>query len=498
MGNISGVRRFKRYKSVAMKTKIIITAATLSVMFVLYSTRLFQAVESNNASADAPTAMASQVVFNQGKVQDSAKPQAMKTSKFKSTYNRFVVDNTRQCEFIGRRGTRLVFPANIFEDENGVSAQGSIEIVMKECYDLDEILAEKLSTTSDGRIIETAGMVHIEATQGGVPLRLKKDEQYTIFFPAQGKSSAGFELFYGNPTMDGIVNWTPASAGLTATPASNAASASIREECFIQICESEFRRRTQISEMDYFNWELMDGQTLNQWFVSNFNPDADMVDDFCSDKLISRIAFQVNADGSFKDYYIAHESKTVYDRVIAEFLSSMPPLNLSKVMPVYSVDHQCVLTFGHQQGSSSDQFVERFAKRFDYADDLQPMTEVNGSDLDYYMFSSTELGWLNCDRFVNESAPLVEFRVKARTTDGSSVSMVFEDRKSIVRGIKMGDEFVFSGVPDDRKVRLVAVDNNGGNPVMQEARTVTSHKSHHMNSYQPMTLAKLDAAMCWK
>jgi hypothetical protein len=181
-----------------MKTKIIITAATLSVMFVLYSTRLFQAVESNSASTDAPTARASPVVFNQEIDQTPTQPKALKTRKPKSTYNRFVIDNTRQCELVGRKGTKLVFPANVFEDENGVSAQGSIEIVMKECYDLDEILAEKLSTTSDGRIIETAGMVYIEATQGDVPLRLKKDEQYTVFFPTQGKGDDGFELFYGN------------------------------------------------------------------------------------------------------------------------------------------------------------------------------------------------------------------------------------------------------------------------------------------------------------
>jgi hypothetical protein len=481
-----------------MKTKIIITAATLSVMFVLYSTRLLQAVESNSLSTDAPSATASAVVFEQGRAQAFAPPKALKSVKLKSTYNRFVIDNTRQCELVGRRGTKLVLPANIFEDENGVSAQGAIEIVMKECYDLDEILAEKLSTTSDGRIIETAGMIHIEATQSDIPLRLKKEVQYTVFFPTQGKSVDGFELFYGNPTTDGIVNWTPASQASGAPNLNGATLSSIKEDCFIQICESEFRRRTQISEMDYFNWELKDGQTLNQWFVSNFNPDANMVDDFCSDKLISRIAFHVNADGSFKDYYIAHESKTAYDRVIAEFLSAMPPLNLSKVMPIYSSDHLCVLTFGHQQGASSDQFVKRFAKRYDYADDRRPMTNVNSSDLDYYMFSSTELGWLNCDRFINERAPLVEFRVKARTTEGSSVSMVFEDRKSIVRGIKMGDEFVFSGVPNDRKVRLVAVDNNGGSPQMQEARTMTSKKVYRMDSYEPMTLSKLDAAMCWK
>jgi hypothetical protein len=483
-----------------MKTKLILTAATLSVLCVFYSNRLAKAVESNSASTDAPATNAPSSVFTANQAPPNGNRTTPQPGRLKSVYNRFVIDNTRQSEVIGRKGTKLVFPARAFVDENGVAVEGMVEVVMKECYGLDEILAEKLSTTSGAQIIETAGMVHIEAKQAGRSLKLNNEEQYTVYFPNGGKKGDGFQLFYGSPTPQGIIDWTPAltALGTQVSATSSLQSTAIRYDCFIQICESEFRRGTQISEMDYFNWQLQDGQTLNQWFVSNFNPDASMVDEFCSDKLISRIAFHVNADGGFKDYYIAHESQPSYDRVIADFLSTMPPLDLSKVMPVYSSDHLCILTFGHKQGSTSDDFIKRFVKRYDSKTADTPMTDVAASDLDYYMFTSTELGWLNCDRFLMEERPLVEFRVKASTSPGASVSMVFEDRKSIVRGVPIGDEFVFSYVPEGQKIRLLAVDNNGGSPMMQEARTITSKRPFRMGSYEPMTLAKLDAAMCWK
>lgn len=498
--NILRIGRFKKGKSAAMKTKMILTAATLSVLCVFYSSRSVNTIETNGASTETPAANLPLAPLNSGSVKVPTTLESPEPDVFQSTYNRFVVNTNRQSEVVGRKGTKLVFPAFAFEDENGETVDGNVEIVMKECYDLNEILAEKLSTTSGERIIETAGMVHIEARQSNRTLRLKDDSRYTVFFPTRGKPGKEFELFYGSLNSRGIIDWTAAASFSEeeATTVRSTSPVAVRSDCFIQICESEFRRRTRISEMDYFNWQLQDGQSLNQWFVSNFNPDASMVDDFCANKLISRIAFHVHPDGSFKDYYIAHESKPEYDRVIADFLSTMPSLDLNGVMPEYSSDHLCVLAFGRQQGSAGDEFVKRFRKRYDTKSDTLPMAEVVASDLDYYMFSSTELGWLNCDRFVTEETPLVEFRVKARTSPGASVSMVFEARKSIVRGVLLGDEFVFASVPSGEKVRLLAVDNNGGKPVMQQVLTTTSAEAFHMNTYEPMTLAKLDAAMCWK
>jgi hypothetical protein len=481
-----------------MKTKTLIAAATLSVLFVYYTTQLSQAVES---SVGSPTAAIETGLNNTvaTTVVNDALSRAKSYELPKSTYNRFVVNNTNKSDITCRKGTRISFPPESFEDNNG-NVVVDVELTVEECYDLKEMLAEKLSTTSGTSIIETAGMVNIVARKGGVELRLREGIQYSLDFPIGGKREDDFELFYGERNADGIINWVSAGqkANSQVVNSSTNSARSIKESCFIQICESEFRRRTLVSEMDYFNWQLLGGQTLNQWFVSNFNPDAEMVDDFCADKLFSQITFHVNGDGSFKDYYISHESKPCYDRVIAEFLSTMPPLDLSVAMPSYSADHACILTFGHKQGLRNDDFVERFAKKYDYSDAEKTMSEVNTSDLDYYMFSSTELGWINCDRFYEEQSPLVDFYVEANSSDGASVSMVFEDRKSIVRGYRNGNEFVFHGVPSNTNVRLIGVENASGNPMMDVRRTNTSRVRCKLDHYEPITLARLDGAMCWK
>ena len=114
------------------------------------------------------------------------------------------------------------------------------------------------------------------------------------------------------------------------------------------------------------------------------------------------------------------------------------------------------------------------------------------------MFSSTELGWINCDRFLQEDGPLVDFFVEAKSSPGSSVSMVFEDRKSILRGIREGGHFVFAGIPADENVRLIGKDNFSGNPTIEVKRANTSSLTCSLKNYEPMTLARLDGALCWK
>lgn len=482
-----------------MKTKLLLASAAFSVLFVTYSARLFQAAENSQdpTTNDYKASVQTPVVVSDAKF---VVPSLVAAGQFpRATYNRFVLNNRKPCELTGRKGTVLRFPAAAFVDESGNSVTDGIELIVDECYDIDEMLAEKLSTTSGSRIIETAGMVNIRALHKGESLRLRDGVSYSIAFPVQDERVNDFQLFYGKRNEQGIINWALADSGYTDnTDTGQSEAASIADDCFIRISASEFRRGNVLNKMDYFNWKLQDGQTLNQWFVSNFNPDAAMVNDFCVKRLYSGITFRVDESGRFKDYYISHASIPEYDRIIAELMMEMPGLDLTNLMPKYFDDHACALEFGHRKGLAGDDFVKRFAAKYDYSDPDQVMTNVNSSDLDFYMFNSTELGWINCDRFIEETAPLVDFHVDAPVDEGASVSMVFEDRKSILRGVRTGDGFSFTGIPTGSNVRLIAVNNQGGAPVMQVSKTNTSKKRCTMNQYEPLTLAALDAAMCWK
>ena len=480
-----------------MKTRIIVASASLSILCVVYLCCLLDA--ANAVSTTRPTVV-SVPFLNATNIPEAQ--QAVTTSKemarLKTTRSFLTLKNSVGGRLECKKGTQLFFQNDSFVDANGKTVSGEVKLVVEECYDLDEIAAAKLTTTAGGRRLETAGMINLRASHKGKEVFLRADKRYNIYFPLSTERREDFELFYGAWKENGLIDWKlePSSEPI-AERASESNARSIRNDCFIQISESEFRCGTRIKKMDYFNWPLSNGQSLNQWFVSNFNPDPAMLDDFCANKMFAEITFRINEDGSFKDYYVSHTAQENYDRVLAETLSAMPSLDMKKFMPKYNQDHACVLSFGRQQGSDSKNFVESFVKKFDYADDEKKLTGVNPEDLNFYVFASSELGWINCDRFLQEDGPLVDFKVAASGNDGASVSMIFDDQKSIVGGSKEGGVYVFHGIPANRAVRLLAIDSHAGNPVMQVLKVNTSKGNCTVKDYEPITLADLDRALCW-
>lgn len=417
--------------------------------------------------------------------------------RLNTTRNEYKLRANRNETVSCKRGTKLFFPANSFVDAKGIPVDGNVRLVVEECYDLDEMLAAKLSTTSGVNRLETAGMIRVKAYSKKNEVFLRAGARYNIYFPIGENRSDDFELFYGKRMNGDIIDWQleTNSAPIAETKEQ---SRPLSDDCFVQIVASQLRCGTHIQEMDYFNWPLSNGQNLNQWFVANFNPTPEMVDDFCANKMISQITFHIDSDGTFRDYYISHTARESYDRSIATTLATMPPLDRKRFMPRYSDDHACVLTFGRQQGNSADVFINRFSNRYDYADTTRKMSGVNTNDLNYYVFSSTELGWINCDRFLMDQGPLVDLVVESNLSDAASVSMVFDKDRSIISAIRNGGRFEFKGIPANRDVRILAIDNSDGNPTMQESRVNTSCKRHVIASAQPITLAQLNNALCWK
>lgn len=481
-----------------MNNRIVLSVATASVLCYLYYSKLTTAAENalNGPSSEVSAAVvsASLEVTDVSTQPALLSPQGQSLLRSKRTVRKFSNNQPQTIEC--KLGTKLFFPPGIFVYPSGEAVSGDVRLVVEECYNLNDMLAAKLSTTAGDRRLETAGMIQLHAYAGSKKLKLADGARYNIYFPVEENRKEDFELFYGSRNEQGIIDWRleeqsdPISESIIlAEPIIN--------DCFVQISASQYRCGNHIREMDYFNWPLQNGQNLNQWFVSNFNPDAAMLDDFCARRMYAQLAFRLNVDGTLKDYYIAHSSRVDYDRLLAATLQTMPPIDMEKFMPKYTEDHTCILSFGRQQESSSGQFMERFKKRFDYADPDKKLEAVATEDLNYYVFSSTELGWINCDRFIQEEVPLVDFTVDAAGCENTSVSMVFDKDKSILAGIKLGDQFLFKGVPANQKVRIITIDNPNGNPRMEQLTQNTSNTRCSVRNMRPITLADLDGALCW-
>ncbi|MFM2201390.1 MAG: hypothetical protein RL040_590 [Bacteroidota bacterium] len=476
-----------------MKNPIAFSAAAITVLCCLYLSIPSNVVETTRTSnlTEAPPESALPIADVNSSQTELPQFTELKTKK---TVRRFANDETQTIEC--RAGTKLFFPAGSFVYPSGKPFAGEVRLVVEECYDLEEILAAKLSTTSGIRRLETAGMINLRAYADNTELKLADNARYNVYFPARDNGKEDFELFYGYRKDDGLIDWKLEE---DSEPISEAAapSKSIRNDCFVQISASQLRCGNRIREMDYFNWPLQNGQNLNQWFVSNFNPDPAMLDDFCARRMYSQITFHINEDGTFNDYYISHSSLEQYDRLLAGMLQSMPALDMEMFMPQFTEDHACILSFGRQQETSSKKFVERFKKRFDYADANRTLEDVATEDLNYYIFSSTELGWINCDRFLPEEGQLVDLAVEVPACENASVSMVFDKDRSIVAGIKQGNEFVFKNIPANRNVRVITIDNPSGKPHMEHTKLNTSNRKCIVRNLEPITLSDLDDALCW-
>jgi hypothetical protein len=458
----------------------------------------------------------------------------LRADKWSPKSKKYRVDPSDTKPFVCPQGTRLDFSNTTFVYEDGTPVNEPFDLIVEEYYTTADIIRAKLTTTSDGRMLETGGMVNLIASNKKGPIHIAESSSYIIAFPEHEKPKDDFKLFYGQWNSDELINWKLAEDRYTAEelaestwidddlsvryyedletgekveirrvlggslitpPAAPAMSAMVSPgtTCYIQINKSELRRDEKISKMDYFNWQLANGQTLSQWFTGSFNPNIEMVNDFCNDKLRSEITFQVDEKGNFKSYYISHTSgNRAYDEAIAAFLQTMPALRLDVLMPKYVVDHACILSFTSQVSQSQNDFAKSFRKTYG-KDSTAVVTNVNPGIMDYYVMSSTELGWINCDRFV-ASDDMVDLNLQISDSK-CMVALIFDRYNSILRGNYNGEGYTFSGIPNNEPVHILVLNTASDTPQMAYISGNTKDRKISSPTTQPFALNELDRVL---
>ena len=84
----------------------------------------------------------------------------------------FEVDPRRQATFVGRQGTRLTVFPNAFRDANGRIMGEPVELQLREVFTKKEILLSNKMTTSNNRLLESAGQLWAAAFHEGQLLDL--------------------------------------------------------------------------------------------------------------------------------------------------------------------------------------------------------------------------------------------------------------------------------------------------------------------------------------
>jgi hypothetical protein len=118
--------------------------------------------------------------------------------------------NTSKPNFLkGKKGTIIYIPTKAFGDFS------NINIKLKESYSRESYLFNCLSTqTSNNLLLETKGMVKIEAFLKGRKLKLIDGKKLTFHFPKKNENNHGYRLFNQKINKDSIVEWEEDLDGL--------------------------------------------------------------------------------------------------------------------------------------------------------------------------------------------------------------------------------------------------------------------------------------------
>jgi len=117
----------------------------------------------------------------------------------------FEINPEKDTSIVGRLGTKIFIPANSLVFDNGEQATSKVTLKLKEVYSISEMILNGLSTTSNGELLETSGMINLEASTDDRTLNLKSDSPVKIQF--RNVTSAPFMRTYLGQVDSTGVNW---------------------------------------------------------------------------------------------------------------------------------------------------------------------------------------------------------------------------------------------------------------------------------------------------
>lgn len=134
----------------------------------------------------------------------------------------FSFDASQGTEVIGAEGTRLQIAPNSFVTADGTTATGKVEFVLQEAYSYSSMLLQNLPTMAGDKLLETGGMLYVEARDAaGRQLKLKEGQQIQAVMASEEASLPDMQTFEGEKKADGTVNWVATNqAVLRGSPAS--------------------------------------------------------------------------------------------------------------------------------------------------------------------------------------------------------------------------------------------------------------------------------------
>ena len=401
----------------------------------------------------------------------------------------FTIDPSTDNVIKGEKGTQIFIPANALRFPDGTAPTGKVNVELKEFFSISDFVSNSLSTTSDSFLLETAGMLYISATADGKELVIDNSKSYAIAFP-KNDSTRNMELFYGDSSGAGSVNWQPVIRGEEGSFDSTLTDSTLYVKK-ITVCgySSSIGDDNILYQINH-----RDG-TLFRYVENNFKPaDTALINALCERREIAGMAIEINAKGKVSkvdfdvDSYWYTTSVTLR-KTIADFMYAIPEFRLGSMAKGRAT--HVVLSFCCHNTFDRDKYNERFDKKYSQYRD-KAVQKIDPTELNFYVMSATKFGWVNCDRFIYDSLEKVDYIVKIPETKDANVMIVFDEINSIMSGNTKGTDIVFENVPLSSKIKVIGISYKDGKPLLSKMPAVVSKQPIILSGFKEFTLKELE------
>ncbi len=354
----------------------------------------------------------------------------------------FKVDPKGLTVITCEKGTTFKFDPGIFiYSDNKRPVNEEIIISVTEYLTTSDILFKGLSTTSNKELIETAGMVYVEAKAGGRACEIKLGEYYSIEIPSSTEKE-NMELFYGEETPEGI-DWVSANRGR-----------------FLGANGQSFYnyrgRNTDAKFLSEFEggFEAFYKYLHNQYVFPDGFEEAKIANNIDL-KATSYLNFKLDSVGQAFKVYTSQYKQTYADSQLVVAIKNSPCWNVNIRRYEYKTMMVPVkMNWVHDPNNIPSKLIASY----------KPESKKYSAtyEADKYLMVAAQLGWINCDRFMNPQTPKTNLFVVLDSTYDATVRIVFNDITSVMSGLRFSGGFEFQNLPAGEKVTIVALRYNNG------------------------------------
>ena len=395
----------------------------------------------------------------------------------------FTIDPREDNSILCEQGTVIHIKANSLK-MLGSCKDEKVILKVREDFSKADMIIDNLSTTSNERPLETAGMIYVEVHDcKGREVKLSRNEEYTVFIPTD-TISADMQLFSGeregyNDMMNWNVNNTPELSNLSLEDLLFCGPLCKQTSCADERCKFWCRinrfdiamkgltdkpthqenvefRKCQRQLKKYERWQRRRGFAFNSSSNPNRWPD---------------LSIEMREKCNYVDDLLKkYEVKNVSELILA----------MNKPM----LDSFQVSTMAELRDTLEKVKIKGLETA--YAGD-----DISFEDYQYYVFNSNRMGWINLDEFAKmPKRKLAKVEINVKPASNIDCKLVFKQRNAVLPLYPDGNKYKIKDMPKGEQIWIVALKYENKKPYFAMREMKIGDKAPEMN-FEELSLNEL-------